>query len=732
LLRSIIYVLYRVAQTAAFPLLLLYLGGRVVRNRAYARGLGERFGLLPASLDGTLAAGVWLHAVSVGEVLAARGVIRALKAAEPGLPVFVSTTTLAGRALAEQQLAPIADGVFYAPLDYCFAVRAVLRRLRPACVVIMETEIWPNLYRESRRAGARLVVVNGRISDQAWPRYRRWRRFFAAVLSHTDEVLAQGAQAAARYRELLTPRVSAAGNLKYDFDPDATSIAPDLAAWLAGAGAGRTWIAASTMPPAIPGDPDEDELVLDAFGTLAARYADLLLILVPRRPERFAAAAEKLESAGIRYVRRSALAPLPLPGVLLLDTIGELAGLFRVADAVFLGGTIVHRGGHNPLEPAAFAKPLVYGPHMENFPEIAAAFDQAQAYLKAGNAAELARQIARLLDDPALRQELGAQGRELASLNKGATARAAACIQGWLDHGYPAPVAALWRRLPLGPLTLLWRLGVVLDRARSTPRRLPRPVVSIGNLSSGGTGKTPFTLWLAGELRARGHRPAILTRGYRSGEEAEIYRRAGFPVGQGRSRFASARGLDASVFLLDDGFQHWALERDLDIVLVDSLDPFAGGLLPLGRLRETPAALARAGIVVATRARASAPWLAPLTPAPVFTSRVEAPGFTAPAGPVGAFCALGNPASFRRTLAALDVKLEFFETFPDHHVYEEAELERLFARAPALLTTAKDWLNLPPAWRERVGQVAVRVTVDSSERLLRLVEERLRESAGNA
>jgi 3-deoxy-D-manno-octulosonic-acid transferase/tetraacyldisaccharide-1-P 4'-kinase len=728
--RSLIFACYRAGQLLAFPLLLIYLAWRVVRNRSYARSLGERFGRLPASFDGTLAGGVWLHAVSVGEVITAVGLIRALKAAEPGLPVFVSTTTLAGRAMAEQKLAGVADGVFYAPLDYRFAVRRVLRRVRPSCVAVMETEIWPNLYRETRRAGARLLVINGRISDKAWPRYRRGRRFFAAALGYADRVLAQGPLAAERFRALGAPRVEVAGNLKYDFDPNATAIAPDLAAWLAAGGAGRVWIAASTMPPAAPGDPDEDDLVIEAFQRLACRYPDLLAILVPRRPERFGEAAAKLEAAGIRYVRRSALAPLPRPGVLLLDTIGELAGLFRAADAVFMGGTIVQRGGHNPLEPAAFGKPLVYGPHMENFPEIAAAFEVAAAYLPAHNAEEIAQQTARLFNDAALSAELGRKGRELASGNKGATARAASSIIELLDEGYPAPAPSLWRRLLLGPLTPVWRAAVALDRWRTAAQRLSRPVVSVGNLSVGGTGKTPFTLWLARGLRGRGWRPAILTRGYRSGEEAELYRRAGFAAGQGRDRYAAARGLDADVFLLDDGFQHWALARDLDIVLVDALDPFAGGLLPLGRLREGVGALDRARIVVATRGRGRAPWLERLTTAPVFTAQVEAATFDAPGGRLGAFCGLGNPASFRRTLAEMGVELEYFERFPDHHVYVDAELAALAARADALLTTEKDWLNLPEAWRARVRTVPIELRVEDGARLLDLVEARLRQRGG--
>ncbi|MGQ9918945.1 MAG: glycosyltransferase N-terminal domain-containing protein, partial [Bryobacteraceae bacterium] len=276
---NLIFVLYWGLQLLGFPFLLLYLCLRIFRNRRYLRGLGERFGLLPGHLLPTAPGAIWLHAVSVGEVLAAVPLLRGLRHCLPAVPLYVSTTTLAGRAVCEEKLAGLADGVFFAPIDYRFAVRRVLRRLRPALLIVAETEIWPNLFREARRHGARLLIVNARISDRALPGYLRLGWFFRRVLALADLVLAQDGAAAARYRSLGAPAVEIAGNLKYDFDPDSTQIPADIRKFLDSLQPSPVWIAASTMPPAAPGGPDEARIVRAAFLPRGARVP-------PRHPRR--------------------------------------------------------------------------------------------------------------------------------------------------------------------------------------------------------------------------------------------------------------------------------------------------------------------------------------------------------------------------------------------------------------------------------------------------------------
>lgn len=729
---------------------------------------------------------IWVHAVSVGEVMSLAGLLRRLRSRLPESPLFVSTSTLAGREVAEQRLGKLADGIFFAPLDYCFAVRRVLRTLRPSLVIVAETEIWPNLYREAKRAGCGLLIVNGRISDRAAPAYRRWRWFFGPVLGLADRILTQSRTSYDRYREVTTrpERVEYAGNLKYDLEAGTPEPPPAVRAWLDRVRPSEVVLAASTMPPAFPGDVDEDEAVIHAFRELSARHPGLLWIHVPRKPDCFDAAAAKLARWGVRFVRRSALeteAPeFSLPGVLLLDSVGELLSLFAVVDVVFLGGTLAQRGGHNILEPAFFARPIVIGPHMENFPEIAAEFRKAQACVEIGSGAELAEAVERLLADAGLRAQLGRRAQRIAESNRGAADRAAEAAAELYDHAVaryfpPWPAwAVLWA------LSWVWRGAGSLKRAWETARRkrMNTPVISVGNLSLGGTGKTPMVAWLAERLSAAGLRPAILMRGYRrgsrkdplilaagssapverTGDEAQILMRSvRAPVGIGARRAEAGRVLEQhfhpDVFLLDDGFQHWRLERDLDIVLVDGLAPFGpnGEVVPLGCLREPLKALRRADAVVVTRADPGCPRrgieavIRRYNPrAPIFFSRVVAayweemgtgvrwaPG-ELPFSRVGAFCGLGNPASFWRTLRRLGYEPEFRVRFPDHHRYTASDWRRLRARAQAggveaLVTTEKDVCNLSgeDLTGVRVCWLKIRIEVEGEERLLELLSHAL-------
>jgi len=768
----------------------LYFLFRGLGNRGYWRSLPQRFGFLPRSYSQTTPGAIWLHAVSVGEVLASVEFLRRLRTEFPHSRLFVSTSTLAGRATAGDKLRHLADGVFYAPVDYVFAVRRVLRALRPAAVVIAETEIWPNLFREAHRTGAGLAIVNGRISDRAFPRYLPFRWFFWGVLSAPHAILAQTDAMRERFLALgaVPERTHTGGNFKYDFEARAAAAGSPVPALLERVRPGKVWIAASTMPPAgpkgHPGDVDEDDAAIAAFQELATRHPDLLLILAPRRPERFDAAAGKLEAAGIPYLRRSRLGgrdTLALPAVLLLDTIGELSGLFSVADAVFMGGTLARRGGHNILEPAFFAKPVIAGPHMENFQAIADEFRASGACVEIADAAGLAGAVARLLEAPELVREIGQRARLAAEARGGATAHAVTLVgelyrvpryrpaQPWFAAAWV--LARLWRwgarkkqrrdyarrrKLVCGAGILACsRLSAGASASKETPERrlqarmpapqaIAVPVISIGNITMGGTGKTPCVLLLAELLKQRGRRPGILTRGYgrnsphkhlalepgavvsaeHSGDEPQIFVRSGLaPVGIGADRFQTGtlllRNFGADVLLLDDGFQHQKLARSVDVVLIDALDPFGGGhVFPLGRLREPPAGLARAHVILITRSE-----LSDLTAnierqvrrwnvrAPIFRAGVEPQAWVEhrtgrrhgpaerPFERAGVFCGLGNPEAFRRTLERLGVEPVAWVDFEDHHRYRARELRHIAAGmmaqgATALVTTEKDVMNL--------------------------------------
>jgi tetraacyldisaccharide 4'-kinase len=780
-----IYFFYRFLQALASPAVVFYFLFRGVRNSAYLRTVKERLGCLPHSYRQTTAGAVWLHAVSVGEVLATLELARRIRAELPNSPLFVSTSTIAGYATAREKLAGIAAGVFHAPLDYAFAVRRVLRTVRPSVIIVAETEIWPNLFREARRSGAGVLIVNGRISDRALPRYVKFRRFFGPVLAQANAILVQSEAMRDRFLAAgaAPEAIQVAGNLKYDFEARSPQPGSPVAALLDRIRPARVWIAASTMPPAADGDVDEDDAVILAFRELAARHPGLLLILAPRKPERFDTAARKLEQASIPHLRRSQMRgneTLTLPGVLLLDTIGELSGLFALADAVFMGGTLPARGGHNILEPAFFGRPVVVGPHMENFADIAADFAAAGACVQIQSAEELAPALDGLLGSPERAAEIGRRALACAEARRGATARSINEIRRLFAESFPCPVRPLVPRLALGALAKVWETGGKLKRKRDLARQhsLRAPVISVGNITMGGTGKTPAVLLLAEKLQDR--RPGILTRGYGrktpqkyailapnarisvqiSGDEPQMFLRSGVaPVGIGPDRFESGRMLEdrfhTGVLILDDGFQHLRLARQVDIVLVDALQPFGGcAVFPLGRLREPLEQLRRADVFLVTRSRfgrtleAIEQRLHSFNPeAPIFRAVVEpqewvdcATGEALPLDAfqsvrVGAFCGLGNPGSFWSTLEGLGLDpLDRLE-FSDHHTYRPHELRRMadqFSRggAKAMLTTEKDMLNLCDRCEDLVAPLhaywlRVRMSIEREEEFLRFVEGRL-------
>jgi 3-deoxy-D-manno-octulosonic-acid transferase len=783
---ALIQILYWAIRTAAFPLLVFYFVFRAIRDARYSRHFSERLGAEPASFHPTPPGAIWFHAVSVGEVVSAAGLLAETRKRSPSIPLYVSVTTVAGREIAEERLSALVDGIFYAPIDYIFAVRRVLGRIRPAALVVFETEIWPVLYREAKRAGCSLLIVNGRISDRTFPRYRRLRFFFEDALRRPDAILVQSEQDAERYLALGAHHdaVRAIGNLKYDAEPARADPPRIIVELIAKLGPTAIWIAASTMPGRDRDDVDEDTAVINAFRQLAPSHPKLLLILVPRRPERFDEAEAKLRHSGARYIRRSESdlpRDLALPCVVLLDSIGELASLFPIADVVFMGGTLARRGGHNVLEPAACGKAIVTGPHLENFRAIAAEFRQSHAFLEIGGVGELAPAVAKLLDDSKLREDLGERAAVLAAGKRGATKKAVPEILHWQDLAVPCWSRLSPARFLLWPLSQIWSAVSAFRQRRkiSHARGLSTPVVSIGAISMGGAGKTPMVDHLAERLCELATHPAILTRGYRrrsietsilveagepapvsfTGDEAQIFVQSGYAhAGIGADRFATGRLLEdryrPDIFLLDDGFQHTRLKRDLDLVLIDALNPFgAGAVFPLGNLREPMSALSRAGAFVIMRASPDREYGGIIrrlrvfnAHAPIFRARLEhrywldyrtrQPRYSI-AGPVAAFCGLANPASFWGTLRALHLPPAFHWAFDDHHYYSCSEVERLAAQAKihgsdVLLTTEKDAMNLPESTAQVLSTAGVElywlkigVVIEKEDQLLELIGSKM-------
>ncbi len=383
----------------------------------YRRGLPERLGRVPAWAGPVPP--VWLHAVSVGEVMAAIPLARELAGRRPDLPLLVSTVTDTGRNVAEQRL-PGKQFVFF-PVDLGWAVEPALDRLRPRIVLLTETEIWPNFIRACGARGVPVVLINGRISPRSYPRYRRVRRLFAQVLRGIRLFCMQTAQDAERILLLGAPadRVRVVGNLKYDF-PN-LGAAPDVAgvrARLALPPDRRLIVAGSTHR-------GEDEVLLEVFRDLRRSREDLCLLLAPRHPERLDEVERLVRRAGLTWVRRSQLPAKPLDGasVILLDTMGELALLYAAATVVFIGGSLIPHGGQNMLEPAAVGRPVLHGPHMGNFAEMRDLFRQAGAAIQVEDGIGLGEKLAALLDDPARADRMGKAGRQIVETHRGAGRR---------------------------------------------------------------------------------------------------------------------------------------------------------------------------------------------------------------------------------------------------------------------------------------------------------------------
>ena len=393
-----------------------------VRHGKYIGTLGERWGRLPAAINPRGVPSIWIHAVSVGEVLATGALISALRDRYPEHPLWLSTTTQTGRAAATG-LDGI-DGLFYFPLDLSPVVARVLDRVRPQLFVMVDTELWPNLLRHCTLRGVKTVLVNGRISDRAYPRYRLVRPFFRHVLAGVDHCCAQNEESGRRLVDLGAPptRVTVTGNLKFD-----TLTVPDSRSPWVRDGVLRAFRIAEgrTVVMAASTHAGEEMPVLEAFASVRRANPTALLVVAPRHPERCGEVMALATGQGLETVRRSEL-PVdgePRAAVVVLDTVGELATLVQIATVVFLGGSLVPAGGHNMLEPAAWGKPVVFGPHMENFAEIAELFHTNRAACQIRSADALEPTLSTLLGDPVQRAALGAAARALVEAHRGATDR---------------------------------------------------------------------------------------------------------------------------------------------------------------------------------------------------------------------------------------------------------------------------------------------------------------------
>lgn len=425
--------LYNLALLLASPLLALYLAYRVVLKGKSREGFVQRLGFAPRLPPPPPEGRVWLHAVSAGEVVAAAAIARQLAGREKPPEVVISATTPAGFQQA-RKLLPQARAHCYFPFDFLPCVALALARLAPTAVAAVETEIWPNWLWWARQTGRRAALVNGQFADRGYRGARRARGLYRWALGCLDALWMQSALAADRARDLGAPpeRVRVVGNVKFD-QPVQPAAAAAAAAVRGHLGPDRRlWIAASTHP-------GEEEQVLAAFGTLRRRFPDLALLLAPRHVERSGEVHALCEASGFTIARRSAEAEGPRD-ICLLDTMGELAGLYEIGDVVFVGGSLIPLGGHDILQPLFHGRPTLFGPHMHNQRDLAALAEAAGAAVQVQNADELARAVAETLEDAGLRERLAEGARRLLRENAGAAEQCAVLLAA-LARGRPGAAA---------------------------------------------------------------------------------------------------------------------------------------------------------------------------------------------------------------------------------------------------------------------------------------------------
>jgi 3-deoxy-D-manno-octulosonic-acid transferase len=427
------YWIYNSVVIALFVLMLPAVPFLCFCGRRLLRGFPERVGVYSPSAGQALAGArpVWIHAVSVGEVLAGSRLQKGLKESFPGKKILLSTSTATGREMAQKTM-PSPEGLIYFPLDLPWVILRALKRFDPCLVVFLEKEVWPNFLRLSHRRGIPVVLISGRLSRRSFQRYALFRPLFSRALKYFSALGMQSREDAERMVRLGVSRnrVSITGNLKHDFAreaPPGESGDGRRPPHLKGVEHRPVLVAGSTHQ-------GEEEVLLEVFLSLKSRFPSLLMVLAPRHPHRFDEVEKLLRQKGIVYEKKSRQKEAGGPfDVLLLDSMGDLAHYYSMADVAFVGGSLVDAGGHNLLEPARFGKPVVFGPYMANVAEVAEEMKQRGGGLQVGNQEDLRREIAGLLSDPERAGEMGRRAKSLAEEDRAVLDATLRVVSRYLD-----------------------------------------------------------------------------------------------------------------------------------------------------------------------------------------------------------------------------------------------------------------------------------------------------------
>jgi 3-deoxy-D-manno-octulosonic-acid transferase len=745
---------------------------------------------------------IWIHGASVGEIVATSPLVKEIRKAMPEAKILVSAVTTGGYDMANQ-IIPEADAIIYFPIDLPFISESFVKRIMPRVFMPVETELWPNFLRAIKLRKIPVMMVNGRISDKSVKSYRYLFSILSDMLGSVTRFCMQSSIDAAYIAHLGAEKrkIYVTGNTK--FDQTYAAVTPeDLTRYKEELGL------MDAYPVLVGGSthPTEEAALFDSFNVIRKEFPKARIVIAPRKPGRTDEIVKLAKQYGLETGLRSKLLKEPSPRVqypvIIIDTIGELGRIYAVGDAVFVGGTLIKHGGHNVLEPAAHAKPIIVGPNMYNFKDSFALLSKVGACKQIEDAGQLTDVLLEVFRDDDLRARMGKASLQVIHENRGAAVRTIEYLQELLkitatesmvnahykvntrnindevsprmrpgdavtqylmqlSHGQDNNFIDWLVLATLRGFSVLYEIGVriklyLYEKGIFSRAKLDCCVISIGNITVGGTGKTPTAQKVAVMIQEMDYRVVILNRGYRShwdqeigvvsdgkkifmtayeaGDEAYLMAKTlpGIPVIIGKERAITGKfaveKLGAEVIIMDDGYQHWQLYRDLDVVLVDTLNMFGNGsLLPRGTLREPLRNLNRAGLFLLTKSDQSSSISRDTLcdtlhkynhKAPIIESMhrpcnyVEIAdwykGIKTQALPledldgqsVMVFSAIGNPSSFEQTLTNEGLEIEEAIRYPDHHDYGMVEMQYIMDRAinkkvKALVTTAKDAVKIP-------------------------------------
>lgn len=796
--------LYNLAAILVVIIIIPVFAIRSIREKGFVERIKQSLGFFPEGALEPVAKKncIWVHAASVGEIVATSPLIKEFRKEFPKSPILVSVVTTSGYEMANRIIKD-ADSIIYFPLDLPFVAASVLRRIHPRIFLNVETELWPNFFMTARQMHIPVMMVNGRISEKSVRRYKYMFSILTDMIG-TVKFFAMQSQIDANYiMELGAPKelVTVTGNTK--FDQTYTDVTPqEREKILTDMGlndADGILLAGSTHR-------GEEDYVLQAFKAVRETHKNAKLVIAPRELLRTREVISICSRAGFKVGTRTELQKRPPAGedIIILDTIGELGQVYSIGDVIYVGGSLVTHGGHNILEPAAHGKAIIVGHHMENFKDTHALFKNRNACITVNNPEELVEETRKLFDDPAHRKQLEDETLKIVLENRGASRKSAVLLRQVLT-AYEAKENARHPRttqkienlrtyfiylihskesdgilmtLMLGicyVFSLVYKQLVNMkllcyNSGILGKEQLNCYVISLGNITVGGTGKTPTAQRLARDIRDMGYKVVILNRGYRSkwhgevgivsdgkslhmdaaeaGDEAYMLAKhlPNVPVLIGAERAVTGKyaieHFGAEVAILDDGYQHWQLIRDMDILLVDAVSVFGNGyMLPRGTLRESMSHINRADVCLITKidqAEAGAgeyiretvhkynahakivesihqprcfiplaEWFIDLASAGISVESIAGKNIVA-------VSAIGNPASFEQTLRDLGAEILESIRYPDHHEYTVKEMQDVQEQADALgaeaiVITEKDAVKIPSEFAKANWNIAILV-----------------------